>query len=65
VAPPRQRRGVLNILQSDWRRSEPGSNHITSFGVWKMGARREVPRPNRTGATLWHRPRRSLGTTNF
>ncbi len=56
VAPSRLRRGFLNVLPDEWRRCALGTNHITNFGVWQFGTRREAPRLNRAGATLWHRP---------
>ena len=54
----RQRRGHLMILPSQWRRCEPGTNHISCFGVWRKGARRLAKRANRAGETRWQRPRR-------
>jgi hypothetical protein len=56
VRPPRERRGILNAMPLEWRRCEGGTNHITNLGVWRLGMRREAPRLNRSGATLWHRP---------
>jgi len=56
VAPSRLRRGVLNASPDEWRRCALGTNHITNFGVWQSGTRREALRLNRAGATLWRRP---------
>jgi hypothetical protein len=44
------------VLPSSWRRTVIGSNHISAFGVWRIGARRAAQRINRTGETRWHRP---------
>ena len=52
----RRRRGVVGELQTPWRRLSIGTNHITNYGLWHKGARRAVPRVNRTGGTRWHRP---------
>jgi hypothetical protein len=54
----RPRRGTMNILLSEWRRCEMGSNHIACYGVWRTGARRQPGRPNRYGETRWHMPHR-------
>lgn len=52
----RGRRGLHMVLPSSWRRTTIGSNHISAFGVWRIGARRAALRINRTGETRWHRP---------
>jgi len=52
----RGRRGLHMVLPSSWRRTAIGSNHISAFGVWRIGARRAALRINRTGETRWHRP---------
>ena len=54
----RQRRGLEMAFVSTWRRLVLGTNHISSFGVWRLGSRRMQARCNRTGSTRWHRPRR-------
>ncbi len=54
----RTRRGTYMVLLAAWRRTDIGSNHITSYGVWRIGARRAAIRINRSGETRWHRPHR-------
>jgi hypothetical protein len=49
-----QRRGDEARSNSMWRRLSLGTNRISSFGVWRLGARRAAPRINRTGETRWH-----------
>ena len=44
------------VLPSSWRRTTIGSNHISAFGVWRIGTRRTALRINCTGETRWHRP---------
>ena len=55
----RQRRGCLMVIPSAWRRCVLGTNHISSFGIWRQGARRMAKRANSAGETRWHRPYRS------
>jgi len=52
----RARRGLHMVLPSSWRRTTIGSNHISAFGVWRIGTRRTALRINCTGETRWHRP---------
>jgi hypothetical protein len=51
----RERKGLLQTAKVSWRRSTTGTNHISAFGVWRVGARRVMRRINRTGETRWHR----------
>jgi hypothetical protein len=48
------RRGDIALANTAWRRLSPGTNRISSFGVWRVGARRAASRANRTGETRWH-----------
>ena len=52
----RRRRGQLMAEAAEWRRTELGTNHIASFGVWRRGTRRQATRLNRSGVTRWHMP---------
>jgi len=54
----RVRRGTLSERPQAWRRTEPGSNHIACFGIWRPGSRRQAVRTNRFGITRWHMPHR-------
>jgi len=56
---PRLWRGIENFVIAEWRRCEMGTNHIACFGIWRRGTRRQPRRPNRTGATRWHKPYKS------
>lgn len=51
----RERKGLLQTAKASWRRCTTGTNHISAFGVWRVGARRVMNRINRTGETRWHR----------
>ena len=51
----RERKGLLQTAKASWRRCTTGTNHISAFGVWRVGARRVMKRINRTGETRWHR----------
>lgn len=53
-------RGRLNFVPTVWRSIELVTNQISSFGVWRSGARRAACRRNRTGETRWLRPRREM-----
>jgi hypothetical protein len=55
IAVRRDRKGQLACAKASWRRCTTGSNHISAFGVWRDGARREAARINRRGETRWHR----------
>jgi hypothetical protein len=55
---PRRRRGCWMKLPFAWRRCVMGSNHISNFGVWRHGARRQAVRNNSCGETRWTRPAR-------
>ena len=55
----RRRRGVLMVENAVWRRTELGTNHIASHGVWRKGSRRQAARLNRSGDTRWHKPHKS------
>jgi hypothetical protein len=52
----RRRRGWLATLNTVWRRGSAGTNHISTFGVWRTGTRRASLRVNRGGETRWQRP---------
>jgi len=55
-APPiRERKGHVALAKTPWRRCTTGTNHISAFGVWRVGSRRTLKRVNRTGETRWHR----------
>ena len=60
LGPTRSRRGHLGELAIAWRRCSPGTNHIANLGVWRVGARRQAERVNRTGATHWQMRRRDV-----
>jgi hypothetical protein len=49
-------RGLIGVIAQVWRRSELGTNHIASYGVWRRHTRRQAPRRNRASETRWHRP---------
>src|ERR1700690_1918991 len=51
----RVRKGLLQTAKASWRRCTAGTNHISAFVVWRVGARRVMKRINRTGETRWHR----------
>jgi len=55
----RLRRGAQASLPDVWRKTELGTNHIASFGVWRRGERRQAERANRSGSTRWHMPHKS------
>jgi hypothetical protein len=54
---PRKRRGDIGKANRVWRRLRLGTNRISSFGVWRVHARRAAPRVNRDGETRWHHMR--------
>ena len=51
----RARKGLSQTAKASWRRCTTGTNHISAFGVWRVGTRRAMKRINRTGETRWHR----------
>jgi hypothetical protein len=53
----RRPRGDAARSNSVWRRLSLGTNRISSFGVWRIHARRAAPRANRGGETRWHHMR--------
>ena len=54
----RRRRGYWMLLAAVWRRCAMGTNHISCFGIWRTGARRQALRVNRQGDARWNRPAR-------
>ena len=59
MAVQRRRRGCWMLVPGAWRRCAMGSNHISNFGVWRRGARRQAARANRGFETRWNRPARA------
>ena len=60
----RTRRGDAARSKETWRRLSLGTNRISSFGVWRIGARRIAPRTNRKGETRWHHMRSGMRGAN-
>jgi hypothetical protein len=56
--PVRRRRGYWMLLATPWRRCVMGTNHISCFGIWRKGSRRQALRVNRQGDARWNRPAR-------
>jgi hypothetical protein len=55
----RRRRGYWMLLATAWRRCAMGTNHISCFGIWRKGTRRQALRVNRHGDARWNRPARA------
>ncbi|HKU55263.1 MAG TPA: hypothetical protein VJP60_07845, partial [Rhizomicrobium sp.] len=49
------RKGHFGFAKIAWRRCTMGTNHISAFGVWRVGSRRALKRINSTGETRWYR----------
>jgi hypothetical protein len=54
----RIRSDFLMLLAAAWRRCAMGTNHISCFGLWRRGTRRQALRVNRQGDARWNHPAR-------